>query len=92
MKISEVRIKLAKDEHDPRVKGYANITFEGLFVVHGIRILENEERVFIAMPSKKLPEGEYKDIAHPISAFFRTYITETVISEYQKTLRGNIAA
>ena len=55
MKISEVRIKLAKDESDPRVKGYANITFEGLFVVHGIRILENDERVFIAMPSKKLP-------------------------------------
>lgn len=92
MKISEVRIKMAKDENDPRVKGYANITFEGLFVVHGIRILENEERVFIAMPSKRLPEGEYKDIAHPISTFFRTYITDTVIGEYQKMLRGGIAA
>ena len=92
MKISEVRIKLAKDESDPRVKGYANITFEGLFVVHGIRILENDERVFIAMPSKKLPEGEYKDIAHPISTFFRNYITETVISEYKNTAAENIAA
>lgn len=80
MQITDVRLK--KVEGQNRLKARASITFDECFVVHDLRVIEGDKGLFIAMPSRKLTEGEYKDIAHPINSETRDLIEKAVIDAF----------
>ncbi len=75
-------VKLRKVEVAGRMKAIASITFNDMFVVHDIRVIEGDEGLFVAMPSKRTPEGEFRDIAHPINTYARNKIQEAVLEVY----------
>ena len=77
-------MKIIKTESNYRVKGIASITIDDSFVVHDIKIIETQNGLFVAMPSRKTPAGEFKDIAHPINAEAREIIQKAVINEYER--------
>ena len=81
MKISEVRIRKVEKE-DSKLKAVASVTIDDCFVVHDIKIIQGESSLFIAMPSKKTKEGEYKDIAHPINPETRQELSDAILSAY----------
>lgn len=81
MKVTNVRIKLVNTEG--RLKAVGSITLEECFVIHDVRVLEGEKGMFVAMPSKKMPNGMFRDIAHPINTETRTMIDEEVLKAYE---------
>lgn len=83
MKITDVRIRLVTKE-DSKLKAVASITIDECFVVHDIKVIEGKEGFFISMPSKKTPDGEYRDIVHPINTETREKIIEEVLEAYEK--------
>ncbi len=85
MNITDVRLREVKKEKEVKLKAYANITLDESFVIHGLKVIEGEKGVFVAMPSRRMPNGEFKDIAHPITTELRRLITETVIKKYEET-------
>ena len=80
MKITDVRVRLAKSEEEVKLRAYADITIDDSFVVHGLKVIEGKNGIFVAMPSRKMPNGEFKDVAHPITTEVRTAINEAVIA------------
>lgn len=80
MEITNVRLK--KVEANGRMKAIATITFNEEFVVHDIRVIEGNEGLFVAMPSKRTPAGEFRDVAHPINSNARLKIEQAVLEEY----------
>ena len=80
MQVTEIRIR--KVEGDNKLKAYVTITFDDCFVVHNVKIIEGKSGLFIAMPSRKTANGEYKDVAHPISPEFRNSLQEKIVAEY----------
>lgn len=82
--INITNVKITKVESSTKVKGIASITIDDSFVVHDIKILESEKGLFVAMPSRRTPAGEFKDIAHPINAETREIIQKAVLNEYEK--------
>ena len=72
MKITNVRVRVVEKENS-KMRGFASVTLDDMFAVHDIRILEGDNGLFLAMPSKQIGEGEYKDIAHPITSIFYSY-------------------
>ena len=68
------------------MKAVVSITLDGEFVVHDIKVIEGEKGMFIAMPSKKAADGEYRDIAHPINSSTREQIQRTILEAYEKAL------
>lgn len=84
MKISDVRIRLVKNNEDKKLKAVASITIDECFVVHDIKIIEGREGCFISMPSRKTPDGEYKDIVHPINTETREQIRDIILAAYEK--------
>ena len=85
MEITDVRVRLAKSDNG-KLKAVASITIDGCFAVHDIKIIEGNSGPFIAMPSRKTPEGEFKDIAHPINPDARSMISELILKAYQEQL------
>ena len=83
MKIGDVRIREVRNT-DGKLKAVASVTIDNCFVVHDVKILEGNEDYFIAMPSKKTPEGEYKDIVHPLNTETRELIKKAVLEEFEK--------
>ena len=84
MQITDVRVrKVAKEG---KLKAVVSITMDDEFVVHDIKVIEGEKGVFIAMPSKKALDGEYRDIAHPINSQTRNSIQEIVLAAYEKAV------
>ena len=83
MKITEVRIRLKKKD-DSKIKAIASITIDDCFVVHDIKVIEGTEGYFIAMPSRKTPEGEFKDIVHPLNSDTRELLRTTVVAQFEK--------
>lgn len=84
MEITDVRVrKIAKDG---KMKAIVSITLDNEFVVHDIKVIEGEKGLFIAMPSKKASDGEYRDIAHPINSDTRDRIQATILESYEKAL------
>jgi len=81
LKISDIRIRLV-EKNESKLKAVASITIDECFVVHDIKIIEGKEGYFISMPSKKTPDGEYKDIVHPIKTETREYISNEIINAY----------
>lgn len=88
MQITDVRVRLVNKD-DSKLKAVASVTFDSCFVVHDIKIIEGTEGCFIAMPSRKTAEGEYKDIAHPINTETREVIIKTILTAYDEELKNN---
>ncbi len=82
MTITDVRIRLIEGES--RLKAIVSIVIDGAFAVHELRIIEGREGLFVAMPSKKIGEDKFKDIAHPINKETRTEIEKAVLDKYQE--------
>ncbi|MGG0644360.1 septation regulator SpoVG [Sporosarcina gallistercoris] len=80
MQVTNVRLR--KIETNGRMRAIASITFDEEFVVHDIRIIEGNDGLFVAMPSKRTPDGEFRDVAHPINPASRTKIQEAVLEAY----------
>lgn len=86
MRITDVRLRTVKNENELKLKAYADVTFEECFVIHGLKVIDGQKGMFVAMPSRKMPDGEYKDIAHPITPELRKEITESVIKKYKEVI------
>ncbi|EOD00340.1 septation regulator SpoVG [Caldisalinibacter kiritimatiensis] len=84
MQITDVRIRKINEEG--KMKAIVSVTFDDCFVVHDIKIIEGQNGPFIAMPSRKMPDGEFRDIAHPINSETRGMIQKAVFEEYEKAL------
>ena len=84
MNITDVRVrKVAKEG---KMKAVVSITIDDEFVVHDIKVIEGEKGLFIAMPSRKATDGEYRDIAHPINSSTRDAIQNIILEAYDKAL------
>lgn len=81
MTITDVRIR--KIAAEGKMKAIVSITFDNEFVVHDIKIIEGQNGLFIAMPSRKTPDGEFKDIAHPINTDTREKIQSSILKAYE---------
>ena len=87
MQITDVRVrKVAKEG---KLKAVVSITMDDEFVVHDIKVIEGEKGLFIAMPSKKASDGEYRDIAHPINPNTREKIQSTILQKYKEALAAS---
>lgn len=82
MEITDVRLRRVNTEG--RMKAIASITIDNEFVVHDIRVIDGNNGMFVAMPSKRTPDGEFRDIAHPISSGTREKIQAAVLNEYDR--------
>ena len=91
MRITDVRIR--KINKEGRMRAIVSVTFDEAFVVHDIKVIEKEEGIFIAMPSRKTSDGEFRDIAHPINQAAREMIQTAVLKEYYAAVEaeGNSA-
>ena len=85
MKISDVRVRLVKKD-DSKLKAVASITIDDCFVIHDIKIIDGSDGYFVAMPSRKTSDGEYKDIAHPINSETRQTVIDAVIEAFKLEL------
>lgn len=87
MEITDVRVrKVAKEG---KMKAVVSITLDNEFVVHDIKVIEGEKGLFIAMPSRKAADGEYRDIAHPINSETREKIQKMILERYETALIEN---
>lgn len=82
MQITDVRIRKVNSEG--KMKAVVSVTFDNEFVVHDIKVIEGQEGLFIAMPSRKTPDGEFKDIAHPINSTTRERLQTAILEEFEK--------
>ena len=85
LNITDTRVRLVENS-DSQLKAIASIVIDGCFAIHDIKIIEGKDGVFIAMPSRKTAEGNFKDIAHPINSESRAIVKEAIIERYQKAL------
>lgn len=84
MTITDVRIR--KIETEGRMRAIVSVTFDNIFAIHDIKIIENQNNLFIAMPARKTPDGEFKDICHPINQDFRKELSKIIIDYYMNIL------
>ena len=84
MEITDIRIRQIAETG--KMKAVVSVTFDNCFVVHDIKIIEGQDKLFIAMPSRKTLENEYKDIAHPINMEMRELLQQRIIDKYESTL------
>ena len=84
MTITDIRVR--KINSEGRMKAHDSVTFDDAFVVHDIKVIEGQDKLFIAMPSRKTPEGEFKDIAHPINAETRELLHDCILEKYQEVM------
>jgi stage V sporulation protein G len=82
MNITDVRIRKLKD--DGKMKAVVSVTFDEAFVVHDIKIIEGQNGLFVAMPSRKVGESDYRDIAHPINSSMRAELQNIIFDAYEK--------
>ncbi|MFA5467698.1 MAG: septation regulator SpoVG [Sphaerochaetaceae bacterium] len=82
MEITDVRVRRITSEG--KLRAYATITFDNQFVVHNLKVIDGKSGLFVAMPSRKTKNGEFKDVAHPISSDFRATMQEAILEAYSK--------
>lgn len=87
MDITDVRLRIVESSRSAKLKAFASITIDGVFVIHDLKVIEGHRGLFVAMPSRKTASGEFKDIAHPIDQDTRDRVTEIVLAEYQRLLQ-----
>ena len=85
MQITDVRVR--KVEKEGKMKAVVSITIDEEFVVHDIKVIEGEKGLFIAMPSKKAMDGEYRDIAHPINSDMRDRLQSEILAKYEEAVK-----
>ena len=85
MQITDVRVRIVK-KSDSKLRAVASVTFDDCFVIHDIKVIEGNEGPFIAMPSRKTSDGEYKDIAHPIKTETREYLIKEILTAFEQEL------
>lgn len=86
MNITDVRVR--KVSKEGKMKAIVSITIDEVFVVHDIKVIEGDKGLFIAMPSRKTAEGEYRDIAHPINSDTRVRIQQIILDSYEMAIRN----
>lgn len=84
MKITDVRIR--KISQEGKMKAIVSVTFDDEFVVHDIKVINGQNGLFVAMPSRQIADGDFRDIAHPINAKTRKKVQDAIFSEYEKVL------
>ncbi|MEZ4649492.1 MAG: SpoVG family protein [Candidatus Eisenbacteria bacterium] len=82
--ITEVRVS---PKRQGRLRALCSVTFGGVFVVRGIKVIEGPDRLFLAMPSRKEADGKYRDVCHPVATGFRNVLEKRVIDEYLKKMK-----
>lgn len=90
MQVTDVRVR--RVEKEGKMKAIVSITMDNEFVVHDIKVIEGEKGLFIAIPSRRAADGEYRDIAHPINSDTREMIQNIILDKYEMTLLENDAA
>ncbi len=90
MEITDIRLK--KVTKEGKMKAIVSITLDNEFAIHDIKVIEGEKGLFIAMPSRKAADGDYRDIAHPINQNTRERVQSLILAEYQKVLAEEEAA
>jgi len=88
VQVTDVRIRRLAQEG--KMRAIVSITFNEKFVVHDVRVIEGNNGLFVAMPSKRTPNGEFRDIAHPINAETREVIQLSVLNAYKREIQANI--
>ena len=86
MKITDVRVRKV-DKQDGKMKAVVSVTFDDEFVVHDIKVIEGESGLFIAMPSRRSADGQYRDIAHPINSEMRGTMQALILDSYEKAIQ-----
>ncbi|MGF7184166.1 stage V sporulation protein G [Desulfitispora alkaliphila] len=84
MNITDVRVR--KINMEGKMKAIVSVTLDDAFVIHDVKVVEGQNGLFVAMPSRKTPDGEYRDIAHPISTDARSIIQSAVLKAYEEAL------
>lgn len=84
MDITDIRVR--KISPGSKMKAVVSVTFDNSLVIHDIKVIEGNDKLFVAMPSRKTPEGEFKDIAHPINAQMRDSLEHEIMKKYQSAL------
>lgn len=88
MTITDVRIR--KIAAEGKMKAIVSVTFDNEFVVHDIKVIEGQNGLFIAMPSRKTPDGEFKDIAHPINTDTREKMQSSILAAYEEAMQEDV--
>jgi stage V sporulation protein G len=83
MEITEITVTLRNEE---KLKAFVNITFDDQFVVRGMKVIKGANGYFVSMPSRKMPDGSFRDIAHPITNEFRQSVEKVILDEYHRKL------
>ena len=84
MQITDIRVRMVSA--DSKMRAVVSVTFDDCFVVHDIKVIEGEKGLFIAMPSRKTSDGEYRDIAHPINSETRDRIQTLILEKYEEAM------
>ena len=85
MEITDISISLRDED---KLKAFVNVTFDGCFVVRGMKVIEGNNGLFVSMPSRKANDGTYRDVAHPINAEFRELIEQRVLAKYDDLIKS----
>ena len=84
LKITDIRVK--KIPTEGKMKAVVSVTFDDAFVVHDIKVIEGQDKLFTAMPSRKTPDNEFKDIAHPINSEMRELLEKSILDKYNEVV------
>ena len=84
MQITDIRVR--KINSEGRMRAVVSVTFDDAFVIHDIKVIEGQDKLFVAMPSRKTPDGEFKDIAHPINAQMRELLHDSILEKYREAM------
>ncbi len=89
MEITDIRVR--KIASDGKMKAIVSVTLDNMLVIHDIKVIEGVEKMFVAMPSRKNAEGEYKDIVHPITSQLRETLQTAILQKYEEALKDQSA-
>jgi stage V sporulation protein G len=87
VEITEIRVNLRDEE---KLKAFVHVTFDNAFIIRGLKIIKGKEDLFVCMPSRQLPDGTYKDIAHPITDEFRVKLEKEILDRYHQELSREV--
>ena len=90
MQITDIKVR--KITKEGKIKSVVSVTFDEIFVVHDIKVIEGEKGLFIAMPSRRSGDGEYRDIAHPINSEMRDKLQKEILEKYEEAVKENDTA
>lgn len=89
MEITDIQFRHLNQEG--RLRALVSVTFDRTFAVHDIKVIDGPDRLFLAMPSRRLPDGRYRDIVHPVGPNMREKLEDAVLSEYQELIQHHAA-